>query len=58
MKHLPNSHQAASEHRPPPSFENAANLRQKARAAGLDPSHWYPVEIDRKRSLMAVAVSA
>ncbi len=37
----------ASEHRPPPDFENAANLRQKVRAAGLDPSYWYPVEIDR-----------
>jgi phenylpropionate dioxygenase-like ring-hydroxylating dioxygenase large terminal subunit len=48
MKHLPKRLQFASAHRPPPSFESAANLRQKARAAGLDPSHWYPVEIDRK----------
>ncbi len=48
MKNLPKSLPFASEHRLPPSFESAANLRQKARAAGLDPSHWYPVEIDRK----------
>lgn len=37
----------ALEHRPPPDFAHAANLRQKARAAGLDPNYWYPVEIDR-----------
>ena len=36
----------ASEHRPPPDFETAGNLRQKVRAAGLDPNYWYPVEID------------
>lgn len=28
----------------PPSFEAAHNLRQKARAAGLSPDYWYPVE--------------
>jgi 4beta-methylsterol monooxygenase len=28
----------------PPSFEEAKNRRQKARAAGLDPNYWYPVE--------------
>jgi phenylpropionate dioxygenase-like ring-hydroxylating dioxygenase large terminal subunit len=29
---------------PPPSFEQAKNRRQKARAAGLDPNYWYAVE--------------
>ena len=28
---------------PPPSFEDAANLRQRTRASGLDPEHWYVV---------------
>ena len=28
----------------PPSFEQARNLRQKARAAGMDPDYWYAVE--------------
>ncbi len=28
----------------PPHFEEAANLRQKARAAGMDPNYWYPAE--------------
>lgn len=28
----------------PPTFENAKNKRQKVRAAGLDPNHWYAVE--------------
>ncbi len=32
---------------PPPSFADARNLRQKARAAGLDPNHWYAVEYER-----------
>jgi len=27
----------------PPSFETARNRRQKARASGLDPNHWYAV---------------
>ncbi len=31
----------------PPSFEDARTLRQRARAAGLDPNHWYAVEYDR-----------
>ena len=31
---------------PPPAFSDARNLRQKARAAGLDPNYWYPVERD------------
>jgi 4beta-methylsterol monooxygenase len=30
----------------PPSFQEAKNKRQKARAAGLDPNHWYAVEQD------------
>jgi nitrite reductase/ring-hydroxylating ferredoxin subunit len=30
----------------PPSFDNADNLRQKARAAGLHPDYWYAVEYD------------
>jgi 4beta-methylsterol monooxygenase len=29
-----------------PSFADAQNRRQKARAAGLDPNHWYAVEHD------------
>ncbi len=29
---------------PPPSFEEAGNLRQKVRAAGMDPNYWYAVE--------------
>ena len=28
----------------PPSFEKAGNLRQQARATGLDPNYWYAVE--------------
>jgi phenylpropionate dioxygenase-like ring-hydroxylating dioxygenase large terminal subunit len=47
MERLPMSRPLASDNRPPPDFENAANLRQKARAAGLDPNYWYAVEIDR-----------
>jgi phenylpropionate dioxygenase-like ring-hydroxylating dioxygenase large terminal subunit len=31
----------------PPAFEEARNRRQKARAAGLNPDHWYAVEYDR-----------
>jgi phenylpropionate dioxygenase-like ring-hydroxylating dioxygenase large terminal subunit len=50
MRKLPNYVQAvqsfASGASAPPSYENAKNLRQKARAAGLDPNHWYPVEHD------------
>jgi phenylpropionate dioxygenase-like ring-hydroxylating dioxygenase large terminal subunit len=30
----------------PPSFGEAHNRRQKARAAGLHPDHWYAVELD------------
>ncbi len=28
---------------PPPDFAAATNLRQRARAAGMDPNHWYAV---------------
>ena len=31
----------------PQSFADARNLRQRVRAAGLDPNHWYAVEYDR-----------
>lgn len=31
---------------PPPSFGEARNRRQKARAAGLHPDYWYAVEYD------------
>lgn len=31
----------------PPAFEEATNLRQRVRAAGLDPDHWYAVEYAR-----------
>jgi phenylpropionate dioxygenase-like ring-hydroxylating dioxygenase large terminal subunit len=34
-------------HPAPPSFDQARNLRQQARAAGLDPDFWYAVEIGR-----------
>jgi phenylpropionate dioxygenase-like ring-hydroxylating dioxygenase large terminal subunit len=30
-----------------PTFTQATNRRQKARAAGLHPDYWYPVEYDR-----------
>ena len=32
----------------PPGFEEGASLRQKARAAGLDPDYWYAVEEARR----------
>jgi phenylpropionate dioxygenase-like ring-hydroxylating dioxygenase large terminal subunit len=31
----------------PPSFEDASNRRQKARAAGMNPDYWYAVEWDK-----------
>lgn len=31
---------------PPPGFEDARNLRQQARAAGMNPNYWYAVELD------------
>lgn len=34
--------------RHPPSFEEGRNRRQKVRAAGLDPNHWYAVEHSRR----------
>ena len=30
--------------KPPPTFEEAKNTRQKARSAGLHPDYWYPAE--------------
>ncbi|MCY3852599.1 MAG: Rieske 2Fe-2S domain-containing protein [Gammaproteobacteria bacterium] len=33
---------------PPPGFDEASNLRQKARAAGMDPDYWYAVEEVRR----------
>ncbi len=35
-------------HNPPPSFEQAGNLRQKVRASGMDPDYWYAVEEVRR----------
>ncbi len=32
----------------PPSFHEAKNRRQKARAAGLDPNYWYAVELSSR----------
>ena len=32
----------------PPGFEDAGNLRQQVRAAGMDPNYWYPVEEERR----------
>ena len=32
----------------PPGFADAGNLRQQARAAGMDPNYWYPVEQVRR----------
>jgi 4beta-methylsterol monooxygenase len=32
---------------PPPSFGEATNPRQRVRAAGLDPDHWYAAEYER-----------
>lgn len=31
----------------PPRFEDARNIRQRVRAAGLHPDHWYPAEWSR-----------
>ena len=31
----------------PPSFEEAQNRRQKARAAGMNPDYWYAVEWEK-----------
>lgn len=52
MRKLPNYEAQAADAavdapRVPPSYEHAANRRQKARAAGLDPNYWYPVGYDR-----------
>jgi phenylpropionate dioxygenase-like ring-hydroxylating dioxygenase large terminal subunit len=37
----------ANDRRPPP-FSEARNPREKARAAGLHPDHWYAVEYDKR----------
>jgi phenylpropionate dioxygenase-like ring-hydroxylating dioxygenase large terminal subunit len=44
MKSLP----AGANERRPPSFDEARNPREKARAAGLHPDHWYAVEYDAR----------
>lgn len=36
------------EQTPPPSFEEASNLRQKVRATGMDPNYWYAVEEEHR----------
>lgn len=38
--------QKQSPNGPPPTFHEAKNRRQKARAAGLHPDYWYAVEYD------------
>jgi phenylpropionate dioxygenase-like ring-hydroxylating dioxygenase large terminal subunit len=38
----------------PPSFEEAKNLRQRARVAGLDPNYWYPALMSRDLAVGAV----
>lgn len=38
---------ADSVRKSPPAFPDAASLRQRACAAGLDPAYWYAVEYDR-----------
>lgn len=37
------SYNYGSELSPPPTFEEAKNLRQRARVAGMDPNYWYAV---------------
>src|SRR5262249_8472263 len=36
---------------PPPAFSEARNPREKARAAGMHPDHWYAVEYDARVSV-------
>lgn len=38
----------------PPSFEEANNLRQRARVAGMDPNYWYPALMSRDLAVGAV----
>jgi nitrite reductase/ring-hydroxylating ferredoxin subunit len=40
-------HDYGTEKPEPPSFEEATNLRQRARVAGLDPNYWYPAFMSR-----------
>jgi phenylpropionate dioxygenase-like ring-hydroxylating dioxygenase large terminal subunit len=43
------------QHKPaPPSFEQAKNLRQRARVAGLDPNYWYAALLSRELPMGAV----
>ena len=46
MRKLPNYQGPVRSDRTPPTYDEATNRRQKARAAGLDPNYWYPVEYD------------
>jgi nitrite reductase/ring-hydroxylating ferredoxin subunit len=39
---------AGADGRQPPSFSDARNPREKARAAGLHPDYWYAVEYDKR----------
>lgn len=32
---------------PPPSFEEARNMRQRVRVAGMNPNYWYAVELEK-----------
>lgn len=48
MKKSPSMLEAAPPLSPPPLFEEGGNLRQQARAAGMDPDYWYAVEEVRK----------
>ncbi len=40
--------QAQAQAASPPGFDEAGNLRQKSRAAGMDPDYWYAVEEVRR----------
>src|SRR5688572_6487747 len=44
----PASERLRMTHTTPPEFHEARTRRQKARAAGLDPNHWYAVEQSRR----------
>ncbi len=42
------THDYGAEVPPPPTFEQAKNLRQRARVAGMDPNYWYAVALTRE----------
>ena len=42
----------------PPAFADAVGLRQKVRAAGLDPNHWYAVEYERRLPRRAIRATS